>query len=211
MAEESGEFIEALRIAMQGSQAEIWTALPAVVESFNPSKRTCVVQPTIQMQVQDQYGKKRWETMPLFHDVIVQFPGGGGFVLTFPLAAGDEGIIVFAARCVDAWWERGDVQVQAEMRMHDLSDGFFIPTVRSVPNVEPAISATDVELRAVDPAGPRVTLKPNGNAVIASPGNVTVNAATINLNGVLTINGTPYMEHVHDGVESGGSNTGGVV
>ena len=32
--------------------------------------------------------------------------------------------MVFASRCIDAWWQSGGVQDQAEMRMHDLSDGF---------------------------------------------------------------------------------------
>ena len=29
------------------------------------------------------------------------FPGGGGFALTFPVAAGDECLVVFASRCID--------------------------------------------------------------------------------------------------------------
>jgi hypothetical protein len=200
-SERSADWTEVLQVAMDGRLTELWTALPALVVSFDPAKRTCVVQPTIQARVEDRAGKFTWQTLPILPDVLVQFPGGGGFVLTFPLAPGDEGIVVFSARCLDAWWERGEVQVQAEQRMHDLSDGFFIPTVRSVPNVEAAISPTDVQLRSVDPAGPSVTMTPEGVATIA--------ATTINLNGVLIINGEAYNAHMHTGVTTGGSNTGG--
>ena len=47
--------------------------------------------------------------------------------MTFPLSEGNEGLVVFASRCIDNWWLSGGVQSQAEVRMHDLSDGFFIP------------------------------------------------------------------------------------
>jgi Phage protein Gp138 N-terminal domain len=207
--ERTVDWVEALQLAIEGKLSEVWTALPAVVVSFDATRRTCVLQPTIKMHITDEHEGQQWVELPLLLDVLVQFPGGGGFVMTFPLAPGDEGLVVFSARCVDAWWERGDVQVQAEHRMHDLSDGFFIPTVRSLPNVEGDISSTDVELRAVDPAGPRVTLRPDDSVEVSSPGVVTVTAATINLNGVVVINGTPYLSHTH--TDPQGGNTGGVV
>ena len=63
----------------------------------------------------------------------VVFPGGGGFALTFPVAAGDECLVVFASRCIDAWWQSGGVGEPMEPRMHDLSDGFALIGVRSQP------------------------------------------------------------------------------
>lgn len=223
----AGNWVEALQRAMEGKQTEIWTALPAQVESFDASKRTIVAQPTIQLQVEDQYGNTQWRSMPLFHDVVVQFPGGGGFVLTFPLQQGDEGILVFSSRCIDAWWERGGIQVQSELRMHDLSDGFFIPTVRSMPNVESDISTTEAQWRSVDPGGPRIALKPDGSVSVSSPlsaalgapaislagadsvdvaapavslnaaDEVTMSAPALTMAGLLAINGIGFMEHTH--------------
>lgn len=229
--ESGGDFLEAMATAMEGKQAEIWTALPAVLDTFDASKRTCSVQPTIQAQITDEKNVTRWETLPLLVDCPVMFPGGGGFVLTFPLKAGDEGIVVFASRCIDTWWQSGGIGVQADIRMHDLSDGFFIPTVRSVPNVEAGISTTDVQLRAVDPAGPTVTLKPDGSAHVTSPvlvslaaplvnvqattanieaPEVVIQGDTVDIMGVLSINGEAYLDHVHTGIDPGPSNTGGV-
>jgi hypothetical protein len=79
------------------------------------------------------------------------FPGGGNFTLTFPLIANDEGLLVFSARCIDSWWQSGGIQTQAELRMHDLSDGFFIPTGgMSQPNIPGNINATATELRTKD-------------------------------------------------------------
>lgn len=207
----SADWIEALQLAAEGKLSEVWTALPAYVVSFDPTKRTCVVQPTIQLEREDEYGAMTWETFPILTDVLVQFPGGGGFVMTFPLAAGDEGIVLFSARCLDAWWERGGIQVQAERRMFDLSDGMFIPTVRSLPNVEVGISATDTELRAVAPDGPKIALKPNGAINVSSPIAVSFTAPEVHINGLLVVNGEAYIAHMHTGVMPGGSNTGGKV
>lgn len=216
-------WVAALQQAMDGMQADLWTALPAEVVSFNAAQRTVVAQPTIRCRVENPDSSTRWETMPQFYDVVVQFPGGGGFVLTFPLKAGDEGIIIFASRCIDAWWQSSGIQNQAEMRMHDLSDGFFIPTVRSVPNVEPSISTSHAELRSED-GGTFVRLTSGGNVEIMTPAtasvtadtvnvvgaeSVNINAGQINITGELVINGQPYLDHKHP--QSGGGITGGVL
>lgn len=117
----------ALRAAFSGWQSQIWTALPAAVVSYDATKRTVSLQPTIQAQIQNAEGTWTNASLPVLEDCPVVFPGGGGFELTFPIAAGDEGIVVFASRCIDAWWQNSGVQPQAELRMHDLSDGMFIP------------------------------------------------------------------------------------
>lgn len=237
-AENTSDWVEVLEQAIEGKLSSVWTALPALIVSFDAAKRTCVAQPTIQMQFCDEKDKLQWITLPVLPDVPVQFPGGGGFVLTFPLKAGDEGIVIFASRCIDHWWEHGEVQQQAEFRMHDLSDAFFIPTVRSVPNVEAGISTADAMLRAIDPAGPQVTLKADNSVLVKAPalvtvtaptvtinGNVVINGnlttngnittggpgTTVGLNGTVSVNGEAYTAHRHSGVTTGGGNTGGKV
>ncbi len=57
---------------------------------------------------------------------------------------------MIADRCIDGWWELGGIQPQLDFRMHDLSDGFFLPGANSLPKVTPAISPTNVELRSAD-------------------------------------------------------------
>lgn len=148
--ERTEDLAETFRVAMEGNQAALWTMLPAKVVSYDASKNTVVAQPTIMGQVRSPAGVWSNVTMPVCPDVVVQWPGGGDWVLTFPLASDDEGMLLFACRCIDAWWSQGDVQPQAEFRMHDLSDGFFVPRVFSVPNVPGAISTTAVQLRSRD-------------------------------------------------------------
>src|SRR4051812_5415291 len=107
---------EALRAAFDYYLANLWTNMPAIVQSFDSVKGTCKVQPTIKARVRDAQGKESWVAMPLLVDVPVIFLGGGGFVVTFPVKKDDECLIFFGCRCIDAWWQQGGIQVQAELR-----------------------------------------------------------------------------------------------
>jgi len=141
---------EMLRIALDGKQAQIWTALPCIIQSFDPSAMTCEAQPTISMDVRQQDGTTKAVKLPLLLDCPVVFPSGGGFSLTFPIKPGNECLVIFSSRCIDAWHQYGGVQGQAEYRMHDLSDGFCLPEVFSRPRVLPNISTNATQLRSHD-------------------------------------------------------------
>ena len=106
----------------------------------------------------------------------VYFPSGGNCTLTFPVKPGDECLVVFASRCIDAWWQSGGVQDQAEMRMHDLSDGFvFVGCARS--RVLPSVNTGATELRSddgstflrLDPASQKVKIVAPGGFEVVAP------------------------------------------
>lgn len=237
---------ETLRAALQGAQADIWTAIPGIVRSFNAQAMTCEVQPAIRFRItdpalntyssptktMDPSGQFAWDKMPLLLDCPVVFPGGGGVTITFPIAAGDEVLVVFASRCIDAWWQQGGIQNQAAVRMHDLSDGFVIPQVRSQPR-RFTVSTSTAQLRSDDgsvlvelnPAAKTLHMvAPNGATIDA---NTTING-TLHVTGAITCDSTitaPTVvgttdvtfagksgaNHVHSGVQSGSSNTGAPV
>ena len=141
--------VESQRAALDGRQAEIWTALPGIVQSFDPVAMTVTVQPAVAGRVTDETGKTSSVNMPLLPDVPVVFPGGGGFTLTFPVASGDECLVVFASRCIDAWWQSGGIGEPMEPRMHDLSDGFALVGVRSqARRLSPAVDSENVQIRS---------------------------------------------------------------
>ena len=187
--ERVGDPLAAMLVVLEGKQSELWTALPGIVQSFNASKRTVTVQPTLRARVQATDGSFSWVQMPVLLDCPVFYPGGGGCTLTFPIAANDECLVVFASRCIDAWWQSGGIQNQAELRMHDLSDGFAFVGVQSVPNVIPSISTSTTQLRSNDGAA-YVEVNPSTHALRAiTSGAATVTGASITLNGPVTING----------------------
>jgi hypothetical protein len=234
-----------LRSALEGFQADLWTALPGTIESFDPTKMTCVVKPSIQARVRSADGKAPvpgaifdkddwwWVSLPVLGDVPVVFPSGGGFTLTFPLLPGDPVLVVFASRCIDAHWQSGGVQPQAELRMHDLSDGFAIPGHRPLPSVPPSVSESTVQLRSDDgaviieltdghvanviaPGGINLTGPVTIEGTLTQKGDVTVTgdiAATgdTTFTGVVQANGHHIDDtHIHSGVTAGGANSGPV-
>lgn len=138
---------ESLRMAMEGHQAQMWTALPAVVVSYNATSQTVSVQPTIQGATTAKDGSTSNVNLPMLVDVPVCWPRGGGFACTFPVVAGDECLVVFASRCIDGWWQSGGVQKPAEDRMHDLSDGFAIFAPTSQPRKLTNVQTDGIELR----------------------------------------------------------------
>jgi hypothetical protein len=198
----------ALRAALRGWQTQIWTALPAIFQAAGKGVQTANVQPAIQAELRDQAGNWTAVTMPLCVDCPILFPGGGGFQLTFPLAAGDEGLLVFSARCIDAWWQSGGIQPQAEIRMHDLSDGFFIPGQLSQAKVPSGgYSATNAQLKTAsgtvlfDLTPAKITINANVDIVgaLTATGNVTAGKGGVDQ---VTLQG-----HLHGGVSTGGGST----
>lgn len=169
---------ENLRIALDGHQARVWTAIPGIIESFNASALTCSVQPSVSGEVRGKDGSVSAINMPLLLDCPVVFPGGGGCTLTFPLSPGDECLVVFSSRCIDSWWQLGGVRGQARKRMHDLSDGFVLPGCRSQPRKFTASGKT--QLRTDD----GLTL------IEIESGAVRIKATTVTIDGNLNVTGT---------------------
>lgn len=188
-AERAASYEDSIRIAIQGALTSVWTALPGEIVSYDAARQTAVVQPTIQAQIADPAGKTTLQTLPLLLDCPVQFQQGGGCVLTFPIAAGDECMVVFFARCMDSWWFSGGIQPQAELRMHDLSDGVVLVGVRSLPNAIGGVSTTATELRAVD-GHTKISLDPTAQTVgITAPGGTHLTANVL-ITGNLHVTGT---------------------
>lgn len=180
---------EALATAQDGRQAQIWTALPGIVEAFDPIALTVSVQPAIQANVTAEDGATRAAALPLLVDVPVVFPQGGGFLLTFPIREGDECLVVFSSRCIDGWWQSGGVQPQAEQRMHDLSDGIAIVGPRSQASpVTPAVSTQAVQLRAEDGTS-FVEIAPDGVLTCKAQTRLILDAPQILIKGVISMMG----------------------
>lgn len=171
---------EILRGALDNMQRGLWTALPGIVQSFDSAKMTVVVQPSIRARIGLPDGSEQSVALPLLLDCPVVFPCGGGFTLTFPIVSGDECVVVFASRCIDSWWQSGGVQEPAELRMHDLSDGFAFVGARSQPRVLDSISSTGAQLRSDDGA---TYIEVDADEIkLVAPSKVTITAPDVEVN-----------------------------
>lgn len=173
-------------------RAGLWTALPGIIQSFSGGgdfPLTCAVQPAIKVLVRQQDGTIASTPLPMLVDCPVQFPSGGNCSLTFPVAPGDECLVVFASRCIDGWWQSGGVQEQAEIRMHDLSDGFVLLGFRSRPRALSSVSTTATQLRSED-GSTYIEMNPTLQKVrIVAPGGFDVVAPLSTFSAAVTITG----------------------
>ncbi|WP_205169282.1 Gp138 family membrane-puncturing spike protein [Burkholderia sp. LMG 13014] len=180
--ERTDDELEALKHAIGARLTEVWTALPGTVESFDPASMTVSVQPGTKDAIRNEDGTVSTSPFPLLTDCPVVWQGGGGVSATFPIAAGDECLVVFASRCIDAWWQSGGVQEQAESRMHSLADGFALVGVRSRPRALAGISTSSAQLRS-DDGSTFVDLNPTaGTLKLVAPGGLEIDAPTVKVN-----------------------------
>lgn len=200
------DFEESLRLAMDGSQSSIWTALPGIVLNVDLEQQTMQVQPAIQGVLYDKDGNSSNVTLPVIADVPIVWPRSGGFSLTFPIKPNDEVLVIFASRCIDAWFESGGVSAQSELRMHDLSDGFAILSPTSQPNKLSNVSTTNVQLRN-DIGTSFVEITPTGAVNIKSTGNISVEGTNVEMKASATATITaPAI--ILNGTVTGGSGGG---
>jgi phage baseplate assembly protein gpV len=178
---------------------ELRVAVPAVVVSFNPGPgvggQTVVVQPAVQENIL-RNGAVVPTDLPQLSNVAVALPRAGGFALSFPIAPGDECLVVFTDMSYDAWWQSGGTaNNQPERRRHDLTDGIAIFGIWSQPRQLVGYSADSAQLRSddgatvIDVKSGQVSITPDGGTTEFEivPGTVNITAATINLNGNVVI------------------------
>ncbi len=89
---------------------------------------------------------------PLLIDCPVVTLAGGTGALTFPIASGDECLVLFNDRDLDNWFAGSSGSAVATPRLHSFSDAMVLVGVRSLANVIPLYSTSAVELRTLDGA-----------------------------------------------------------
>ncbi len=156
---------ELLRRSVQGALAEAAIGcLPARVESYDASKQQVNVQILVYDFHRDETGALVPAPVPVINSIPVQFPAGGGYVLTFPIAVGDTGAIMFAARSLDRWLASSGDPVDPELYHR------FAPT-------------DAVYLPGVYPFGAPRTSAPTDHAILGKDGGVQIHceASTITI------------------------------
>lgn len=178
---------------INSNRACLWTALPAIVQNVNLTAMTVDAQPAIKGKQELEDGTVRLVNLPLLLDCPLVFPHGGGCSLTFPVKPGDECLIVFASRGIDFWWQSGGIQPPAEVRMHDLSDGFALMGTYSQPKRLANVSAGAVQLRS-DDGQAYFELNPNSHAfTLSTPSDFSANVNAFKVTAsTVTINASAF-------------------
>ncbi|MFP7323752.1 Gp138 family membrane-puncturing spike protein [Serratia marcescens] len=186
-----------LKAVADSLSTSLRVAMPGIIQSFDSGAVTATIQPAVKASVRQSDGALSSVALPLLVDVPVVFPRGGGVTLTFPVAAGDECLVVFADRCIDYWWQNGGVQEPVDQRQHHLADAFALIGPQSQANKISGISTTTAQLRTddgaafveLDPVSHAVNVTTSGKLTASAQGGTEINSPEIVLNGNVTING----------------------
>lgn len=132
--------------AMRALKLDIFRSLNCVkigqIVSFNSAKKTAQVQILFKRQLPNGTSVSN----PVLVDVPVFTMQGGGAALQLPIAAGDQCVVLFSDRNLDAWYQNGAEAVPMTSRAHDLSDGIALVGVNALTSLLAANPALEVRL-----------------------------------------------------------------
>jgi hypothetical protein len=145
-------------------------------------------------------GTRTLQQIPNLLEVpFVIMSGGGGF-LTFPIAAGDECLVLFNDREIDNWFVNGGMQAPTSRRLHDMSDAFAIVGIRSMVTALAGYLANGV----------RLALN-STNHIDITPDHVDIYSPNIGLHGTVTVTdaGGSFVVNTHVHKNGGGVGNSG--
>ncbi len=147
-ASRSPDLAEVLEGVRESASADIRVSCVARVVRWDASKpREVDVQPVHKRAYLDEEGNRTPEKQPVIPSVPLVYPGGGGFVVTWPMAVGDEVLLVFSDDSLDKYLQTGggsDID-PADDRRHHLTDAVAIAGVGKL-SASTSVSTTAVEI-----------------------------------------------------------------
>lgn len=173
------------------------------VEGVDLAKQTVDVQ-VITKQVKSELpnGTRIYQEWPLLMTVPFLVLSGGAAHITFPIAKGDECLVLFNDRDIDNWHANGGAKSQPPntYRCHDLSDGFALIGVRSLQNLVQSYLTNGIEI-----------LLNATNFIRVTPDHITITSPNIALNGTVTVTdgGGSFVVNTHTHKNGGGIGSSG--
>lgn len=134
-----------LRQASAAALDGVYTSMPGVVQKYDAAKQTIDVLPAVRRwYVDSETGERVAEDLPVIPTVPVVFPAGGGYALTFPLAAGDPVTLVFSMVSAAEFLETGQITLPLDTRTHCANYPVALPG--ALPRPAALTDATDTML-----------------------------------------------------------------
>jgi hypothetical protein len=89
--------------------------IPARVERYDAATQKIDAKPLVQRSYFDEAGDRQVESFPVVPSVPVLFPGGGGYRVVFPVAAGDFCLLIISSVPLDRWLSGRGGEVDPEV------------------------------------------------------------------------------------------------
>lgn len=133
-------------------KADIFRSMNCVkigsINKFDLTKKTAEVQILFKRIYPDAASPngQTVASVPLLVDVPVVTLQGGGAALEMPISVGDQCLVFFSDRNIDAWFKNGAEAAPFDGRTHDLSDGIALVGVNALNGTLPDYVATEARL-----------------------------------------------------------------
>lgn len=197
-----GDFAGVMTDVLQNFLRGVDDMIPAKVVSYDDATNRAVIKPLVMLGTTDgqKISRAQLSNIPVFRF------GGGGFFIRFPVKPGDFGWLKATDRDMSLIMQRGGLEDWPNtLRQHSFSDGMFFPdTLKSW--VIDGANADALVIQSLD----------GSVCVSLHSGKVKIEAADIEMVGNMSVTGTMTNNgvnigstHVHSGVDTGPSNTGG--
>lgn len=197
----NGAFKQALKKFLQ---RDIDDMLPAQVISVSDDRKYVSVQPMVMVvsTLNESLERAPVAKVPLFQI------GGGGFVLSFPVKAGDLGWIKANDRDISLFVQTLQNSPPNTWRMHDFADGIFIPHVMAG-----FIVGDDADNAVLSSLDGSVKISLSSDTITLTAPNIIMNSnltidGDLNITGSTIGNGINLNTHIHSGVQTGSGDTG---
>lgn len=171
-----------MRLMLQNFSANVNCISLGTVEAFDSTTQTATVainylrifkgaNPNLPNPAPNDQTSDVYLSYPLLIKCPVVVMQGGGACLTFPIAKGDTGIVLFNDRELDTWMATGQTTYPHNLRTHDLSDGIFLCGIRSGVNPISSYDGTNMKI-----------LFGGASIVITPAGNITITGTQVSIN-----------------------------
>lgn len=161
-------FASVILEAIRARMVETHTALPGVIELFDPATQTAKIRIPLKRHIRNTDTSAETEDdWPILPAVPVWMPHAGGFHVTLPVAPGDECLVLFLERDVSRWYENSQEEAPETRRTHDISDGVALVGLNSKPQRIGSYNASDLEI-SNDAGTQSVILRDNGDIEVAN-------------------------------------------
>lgn len=117
------QFPDIIKKMFNSYMTNINTAIPGLVESYNPTTQRADVKPSIKKKISTEL-----VSYPVIANVPVQFMGSGNATFIFPLSKGDRCLIIFSQESMENYLSSPDREVEpGDERRFSLADAICIP------------------------------------------------------------------------------------
>ena len=173
----------------------ILTHYPGKIISFNGINQLATVQVMREQYTSNLYSLYTEYEFPILQDVPVQFPSGGGYVLTFPVSPGDYCLLEFSDKGISHWLYDGADKIgtyssgvpKAEyFRSYNINDAVAIVGFNPVTKAISNFNISSPELRNSD-GSQRVTLNSSGQIEVVTPNRILLDAPDISAVGNFSV------------------------